>query len=152
MVHRVQTRKERLHTNLVVAGLPNMSRKTVRSLKRALRAISRIDTTPGDRLLRSQSALALLSRSIRFGHGRLALLRLATAVELGAQVPGEHWMYCMRVAAESTDLRLQELYTSAAELARASANSTQVSRVNSREVENPLEHLIVDATPARHGR
>jgi hypothetical protein len=96
-----------------------MSRKTVRSLKRAIRAASRVDTTPGDRLLRAQFALALLTRSIHFGHHKLALLRLATAVELGAEVPNEHWMYCMRAAADSADSRLKELYSSAAALAAA---------------------------------
>lgn len=40
------------------------------------------------------SALALLNRSIRFGHDRLALLRLADALRLGAHVSTEHWRYC----------------------------------------------------------
>jgi hypothetical protein len=65
-------------------------------------------------MLGGQCALALLTRSIRFAHGRLAVLRLAMAVDAGASIPREHWVYCSRVAGSSGDSRLQELYTSAA--------------------------------------
>jgi len=44
-------------------------------------------------LLGSESALALLDRSIHFGHGRLAVVRLAMAVGAGTKVHKEHWTY-----------------------------------------------------------
>lgn len=56
----------------------------------------------------------LLSRSVRFGHGRLAVIRLQQAVEAGAEVPQAHWLYCSRAAHASDDVRLQSLYRAAA--------------------------------------
>lgn len=65
-------------------------------------------------MLSKECALALLTRSIQFAHGRLAVLRLEMAVDAGAPVPREHWLYCSRVARGSGDPQLQELYRSAA--------------------------------------
>jgi hypothetical protein len=91
-----------------------MTREKVRSLKRALRAGSRTDARDADVRVGGESALALLARSIDFGHGRLAVVRLAMAVHAGAQVPREHWLYCARVVSASQDRKLQQLYVSAA--------------------------------------
>lgn len=41
-----------------------------------------------------ESALALLARSIRFGHERLTLNRLVMAVQAGAAVTPDQWAYC----------------------------------------------------------
>ena len=90
-----------------------MTRQQVRSLKRALRPSQREDATQHDKMLARNSSLALLARSIRFGHERLAILRLVMAVELGANVAAEHWEYCSRVAETSEDDRLIELYRGA---------------------------------------
>jgi hypothetical protein len=94
--------------------LENMTRKTVRTLKRAALAAGRPGATETDRILSGECALALLTRSIRFAHGRLAVLRLAMAVDAGASIPREHWLYCSRVAGSSTDVTLQEIYRTAA--------------------------------------
>lgn len=91
-----------------------MTRATVRTLKRAARTGSRPGASAADQILSSECALALLARSVRFAHGRLAVLRLALAVDAGASVPSEHWMYCSRVAGSSGDSRLQEIYRTAA--------------------------------------
>lgn len=89
-----------------------MSREHIRSLKHAVRkGLEANQEAP--RLLGRDSALALLARSISFGHGRLAVLRLCVAVETGATVPGEHWQYCLRVVTRDRDRQLQELYRSA---------------------------------------
>lgn len=63
-------------------------------------------------------ALALLARSIGFGHRRLAVLRLAGAVQLGAAVSDEHWRYCEAVALECGDPVLSSLYQDAASRAQ----------------------------------
>jgi hypothetical protein len=64
-------------------------------------------------------ALALLQRSISFGHGRLAVLRLVSAVRSGAVVPAVCWEYCRKAVGASHDLQLQSLYVEAAECAAA---------------------------------
>lgn len=102
-----------------------MTRRAVRTLKGAMRAIHRPNATLTDRVLASDCALALLARSIQFGHARLAILRLVIAVDVGAHVPNEHWAYCSGVARRSTDPQLHELYRDAATKAHAvSRNAT----------------------------
>lgn len=91
-----------------------MRRKTVRALKRGARASSRLGATDVDHMFSAECALALLTRSIQFAHGRLAVLRLAMAVDARASIPREHWLYCARVARETLDSRVQELYREAA--------------------------------------
>lgn len=89
-----------------------MSRKKIRSLKKTIH----IGMQEGLGPLRNESkncALALLARSIEFGHSRLAMIRLCTAVELDALVPTEHWLYCSRVAKKSADEKLRKLYLQA---------------------------------------
>jgi hypothetical protein len=67
--------------------------------------------------LSRECAVELLSRSIRFAHGKLAVLRLVMAVESGASVAPEHWRYCKRVAESSDDMQVKLLYRSAAQQA-----------------------------------
>ncbi len=60
--------------------------------------------------LRRQSqamALALLDRSIKFGHHRLAIQRLGAAVELEASVNADRWAYFERVARQTVDAALR---------------------------------------------
>lgn len=90
-----------------------MSREAVQNYKRALRSGSRPGASPDGLLLARDAALNLLARSVDFGHGRLAVLRLSIAVHAGAEIPGDHWNYCSRVAEASKDPRLQELYLAA---------------------------------------
>jgi hypothetical protein len=58
----------------------------------------------------AECGLALLERSIAFGHGRLAVLRLAVAIDIGAEIPIQSWAYCARVAKDSADPDLQSIY------------------------------------------
>jgi hypothetical protein len=91
-----------------------MTRETVRLLKRAIKSGARLGASPGDMRLGSASALSLLDRSIAFGHGRLAVVRLAMAVEAGAPVGETQWNYCAKVAAASGDAQLLRIYQAAA--------------------------------------
>lgn len=89
-----------------------MNRKEIRSFKRTIYKSMRAE--PGSLQNESKDcALALLERSIAFGHGRLALIRLCTAVELQATIPAEHWHYCAQVASKSADAKLRNLYLQA---------------------------------------
>lgn len=86
-----------------------MSREKIRSFKRIIRNGIHHENGP----LKNESqhcALALLARSIEFGHSRLAVIRLCTAIELGAQIPEKHWHYCSQVAKNSADEKLKNLY------------------------------------------
>lgn len=98
--------------DMETTNCPPMKRAAVRALKRALHQ----GTHNGSQPLQ-QAALALLSRSVVFGHGRVAVMRLKLAVEAGAQVPHELWAYCARAAGASQDAKVQGLYREAALLA-----------------------------------
>lgn len=60
------------------------------------------------------AALGLLARSIRFRHTRLALLRFADAVAIGAQPDPDQWKYCFETALASKDPALQAVFQRAA--------------------------------------
>lgn len=84
-----------------------MTRDAVRLMKRTLQIASRPEAGAGGRLLARECALSLLARSIHFGHGRLAVIRLGMAVRAGAEVPAEHWEYCEAAALASRDAGLR---------------------------------------------
>jgi hypothetical protein len=86
-----------------------MSRQVIRNWKRSISAGVRPQADPPAALLARESALSLLQRSIGFGHRRLAVVRLAIAVQTGAHVPAAHWTYCRDAASASRDLTLQAL-------------------------------------------
>jgi len=88
-----------------------MSRSVVRRMKGA---VKRARGQTSDR----EAALWLLARSVKFGHGRLAVIRLSDAVRAGAEVPRDHWAYCAEVVRSRDHDTLRELY---AEAARATA-------------------------------
>ena len=90
-----------------------MARLIVRQMKRAVTAGSRIDAHPGAQALAKECALSLLSRSIGFGHARLAVIRLSIAVHAGAEIPHSHWLYCRNAAALSRDSGLRGLFLQA---------------------------------------
>jgi hypothetical protein len=71
-----------------------MSRLIIRQMKRGVAAGTAPDASVGAQELAKDMALGLLERSIRFGHSRLAVIRLAMAVTAGAEVPEAHWAYC----------------------------------------------------------
>lgn len=66
----------------------NKSRADVRAMKR------QISCAAGSPERAQDALIALLERSIRFRHRRLAVQRLCDAVEAGAPVRAEHWCYC----------------------------------------------------------
>lgn len=102
-----------------------MKRAAIRALKRAVRNGPQILASAEPQKVQ-HAALALLSRSVSFGHGRLAVLRLQLAVEAGAQVPHDLWAYCARAAGASQDATLQGLYRDAAVLATRGPAETPV--------------------------
>ena len=94
-----------------------MSRRLIRTLKRTVMAGVKphAEVSQADRA--RESALALLERSIAFGHERLALVRLSPAARTGADIPPSHWNYCRETAGRSRDARLQTLWLAAAQVA-----------------------------------
>ncbi len=62
----------------------------------------------------------LLTRSVGFGHGRVAVVRLAMAVDAGADVSPDLWAFCEAAALASHDVALQRLVESAHERAQLS--------------------------------
>lgn len=89
---------------------PLRGRQGLRSLKRLARAGASIDAAPALRLQSQAIALALLDRSIKFKHHRLALVRLKEAFELGAVVDTEQWTYCKGVLALVQDSALRAYF------------------------------------------
>jgi hypothetical protein len=95
-----------------------MSRKELRSMKRAvLRAVRGASSAAEEKAGAQDCALALLQRSIEFGHGRLSILRLALAVQTGAGIPTEHWNYCRETAERAGDETLKEIFFRATSIA-----------------------------------
>lgn len=102
-----------------------MSREFVRKLKRELQRHEVSGPCSGSSEPGRESALALLARSIRFGHGRLALIRLCAAVRLGANVPEDHWRYCRQVSVTDKDGRLCAMFLLAERDAVSQRNTVQ---------------------------
>lgn len=101
-----------------------MTRRAVRDMKRLVRR-GVMPYAPSDDEERSrEAALALLTRSIKFGHRRLAVIRLAKAVEVKASVTKEQWEYCERVAAESSDITVRCLLISSVNRIQVSSQSS----------------------------
>jgi hypothetical protein len=98
-----------------------MSRVALRDMKKALRAGRRSQAGDAHRTHAAEAALALLERSVRMHHRRLAVQRLKDAVAMGARVPDEHWRYCREAAAASRDIHVQELFMRCAGAAPASS-------------------------------
>jgi len=88
-----------------------MLRSEIRTMKRAIRAGSIDRASEVEHQRARESALALLARSIKFGHRRLAVVRLAVAVRAGAAVTREQWAYCEEAVSRSADPVLREMLT-----------------------------------------
>ncbi|MHB1701988.1 MAG: hypothetical protein ACYCSN_18035 [Acidobacteriaceae bacterium] len=82
-----------------------MARDNVRQMKKFLALGKSPDARSGDVALSLDAALWLLDRSIAFGHRRLAVVRLAMAVRVGASISPEHWRYCAEAALKNEELR-----------------------------------------------
>lgn len=99
-----------------------MNRRAERSLNRAVaRAVAGKSVNP---LEARDAALGLLARSVRFGHVRLAVRRLALAVQLDVDVPSAYWRYCCEVVETSADNRLRERFLQLATSCQESRQST----------------------------
>jgi hypothetical protein len=90
-----------------------VTRQAIREMKRAVRA-GGPGASDGSQALAKDCALSLLNRSISFGHGRLAVIRLVMAVRAGAEIPVACWVYCCNAVEASKDPLLQGLYLTAA--------------------------------------
>jgi hypothetical protein len=98
-----------------------MSRDAVRAMKKSLRIGRGSQAGDAHHTQAAEAALALLERSVRMHHRRLAVQRLKDAVAMGARVPDEHWRYCREAAAASRDIHVQELFMRCAGAAPASS-------------------------------
>ncbi len=94
----------------------------MRALKRLARSGSGTDAAPALRVQSQAIALALLDRSIKFKHRRLAILRLTEAAALGASIDTAQWSYCRDVVASGQDLELR------AEFAKAVTRSLEAGQ------------------------
>lgn len=74
-----------------------MSRLDVQSLKLSVRAGAASNASETELEAARASTLALLDRSIRCGHRRLAIHRLAAAIQIGAPVSNTQWTYCSKL-------------------------------------------------------
>ncbi|MBO1016023.1 hypothetical protein IPU70_20835 [Achromobacter sp. SD115] len=89
-----------------------MSRALIRSLKKTQRVGAQAQASAAQQQDARSAALSLLRRSVRFKHDRLAVLRLANAVQLGANVDETLWEYCHAVASGMADpTQLQKVLT-----------------------------------------
>ena len=91
-----------------------MSRKIVRSMNKAVGAGLRVGASTQEQQAARLSAVALLERSVKMGHDRLALLRLQDAVRMNASLSPQHWRYCEQVVRQRRDPALQDLLFAAA--------------------------------------
>lgn len=96
-----------------------VTRSEVRRMKHDIAAGRRADVGAEAWAQGASAALSLLTRSISFGHKRLALIRLMIAVQAGADVPPASWTYCRVVASNSRDDTLRSLFIHAASAANA---------------------------------
>jgi hypothetical protein len=81
-----------------MAGMTNMKRHEIRQLKRAICNQNS-----------AEAMHALLQRSVRFGHKRLALLRCMQAEKLGIRVAPEALAYCQQVADQMPRTVLEQI-------------------------------------------
>lgn len=86
-------------------------------MKRMMTHGCRPGATGESQALAKEAAVKLLERSIQFGHGRLSVVRLAMAINSGAVISQEHWIYCSHVAVSSNDAITQALFLEATQRA-----------------------------------
>jgi hypothetical protein len=96
-----------------------VSRDSVRQMRKVVTLGRDADATSLSLTQAQEAAAQLLERSVLFGHKRLSLARLTTAVQLGAILPLHHWNHCSRVAKVSADSRIRALYAEAVHAAQS---------------------------------
>lgn len=77
-----------------------MCRSEIRDLKKVVKAGASPTSSAAELASARTAALSLLDTSIRYGHRKLAIRRLADAVQVGASVSSGQWQYCDRVVSE----------------------------------------------------
>jgi hypothetical protein len=101
-----------------------MSRDAIRDMKKCLRVGRRPQACNAHRVQAAEAALALLERSVRMRHRRLAVQRLSDAVVMGARIPDEHWRYCREAAEACRDIAVRELFIVCARAEHASSKGS----------------------------
>ncbi|MBP0639605.1 hypothetical protein [Cupriavidus sp. AcVe19-6a] len=81
-----------------------MSRARIRLQKRAVLLGTQLSASEADITEARRAALQLLRHSVKFGHRRLAVVRLLDAVKLNAVVDDELWDYCEGAEADFANL------------------------------------------------
>jgi hypothetical protein len=81
-----------------------VKRPAIRGIKRVAASGLALAMSLEDRQNARSAALLLLERSVAMGHGRLALLRLAGAARVGADIPVASWSHCRKAAASEPHL------------------------------------------------
>ena len=125
-----------------------MARSAIRELKRDMRSAQMTGNALAGQLGR-QAALALLDRSIRMRHRRLAVQRLGAAVALGAEISQAQWCYCQAAAAASRDKLVQSLFEAAASACKVQPAGAASSADAYRRSSAPLATHATDARLAR---
>lgn len=101
-----------------------MSIQAIRDINSSQSADCHPGSNRSQQYLARDAALALLERSVLFGHPRLAVLRLSMAVHAGAEVPAPLWSYCEKATSQSHDLQLKFMWLSVAERVQQRGQST----------------------------
>lgn len=104
-----------------------MTRQVVREMKKCFHAGSSSCASDEQRLHGQEAALSLLARSVHFGHGRLAVIRLHAAVRAGAVVPEAYWRHCHKACRASKDASVQALYLASVRMATALTAGAQTA-------------------------
>lgn len=99
-----------------------MCRSKVREMKRVMTGVKE-DSSKEEVDAARACAVALVARSISFGHARLAILRLAGAAQLGADIPSAQWEYGWNVISTCKDPALQELFSKAVAQSKSSEST-----------------------------
>lgn len=86
-----------------------MTRIEIRHLKRAIRNSIAADATEEDAHRGRASAIALLEHSIQRRHKRLAVIRFAAAIRMGATITHPHCKYCEEAMDSISDDKLRRM-------------------------------------------
>ena len=100
-----------------------MDKQTIREMKRDLSQGSQPSALEPAKQRARAAAVALLERSVKFRHRRLAVLRLSVAVQTGADIPEACWAYCAKAAMDQRDPQLGEIWRLAIKAYRARQRS-----------------------------
>ena len=80
-----------------------MSRARIRLLRKVLRRGDSEQASPVQIREAQDAALQLLRRSVALKHDRLAVLRLADAIRVGARIEDSLWDHCRSVTGSQSD-------------------------------------------------